>query len=83
MSVSYALSKLGCTPGDLNTTAAVSLDPAVGAITLIKLELTASFIEGLPEAEFVHHADLAKQNCVISKALSGVPIELIVQYQHR
>ena len=82
MAVSAALTQAGFTPGDLNTTAVVELDPAAGPkITNIALELKASVIEGLPEDKFLAIANGAKENCPISKALAATPISLNVIYQ--
>jgi osmotically inducible protein OsmC len=81
MSIAYALSQQNFEPGDLNTTAAVSLDMASGAISLIELELSATVIEGLSPEGFQEIALQAKNNCVISKALAGVQIELTVNYK--
>jgi osmotically inducible protein OsmC len=81
MSIAYALSQQKFYPGDLNTTAAVSLDMATGSISLIELELSATAIEGLSPEKFQEIALQAKKNCVISKALAGVQIELTVNYQ--
>jgi osmotically inducible protein OsmC len=80
MSLAYALSQLGLKPGDLNATAEVAVELAKGGLTGIALNLTASPIEGLPAADFLQHANTAKQNCVVSKALTGVPITLEVHY---
>jgi osmotically inducible protein OsmC len=81
MSIVYALTQQKFYPGELNTTAAVTLDMATGSITLIELELSATAIEGLSPEEFQEIALQAKQNCVISKALAGVQIELTVNYK--
>lgn len=82
MAVSAALTQAGFTPGDLNTTAVVELDPAAGPkITSIALELKATVIEGLPEDKFLQIANGAKENCPISKALAATPITLNVIYQ--
>lgn len=82
MAVSAALTQAGFTPGDLNTTAVVELDPAAGPkITNIALELKASVIDGLPEDKFLAIANGAKENCPISKALAATPISLNVIYK--
>ncbi len=81
MAIAYALSQQGFTPGELNTNAVVTLDMAKGGITQIDLELRASAIEGVSAEEFEKQAFLAKENCVISKALAGIQIELTVSYQ--
>jgi osmotically inducible protein OsmC len=82
MAVSAALTQAGFTPGDLNTTAVVELDPAAGPkITNIALELKATVIDGLPEDKFLEIAKGAKENCPISKALAATPITLNVIYK--
>ncbi len=82
MAVSAALTQAGFTPGTLDTTATVELDPAAGPkITGIALDLKASVIEGLPEDKFLAIANGAKENCPISKALAATPITLNVVYQ--
>lgn len=81
MSIAYALSQQKFYPGELNTTAAVSLDMATSSISLIELELSATAIDGLTSEEFKEIALQAKNNCVISKALAGAQIELTVNYQ--
>lgn len=80
MSIAYALSQQGLTPAELNTTATVTLDMANGGISKINLELNAAPIEGISAQAFETQAFLAKENCVISKALSGIEIELQVNY---
>ena len=81
MAIAYALTQKQHSPGNLNTTATVSLDMASGSINQIKLELSATAIEGLTLEEFEEIASEAKKNCVISKALAGVQIELAVIYK--
>jgi len=81
MAIAYALSQQNFLPGDLNTTAAVTLDMATGSISLIELNLSATAIEGLSPEAFQEIALEAKKNCVISKALAGLQIELTVTYQ--
>jgi osmotically inducible protein OsmC len=82
MAVSAALTQAGFTAGTLDTKATVELDPAAGPkITNIKLELTASKIDGVSEEQFRTIANGAKENCPISKALSATPISLEVTYQ--
>jgi osmotically inducible protein OsmC len=81
MAIAYALTQQKFYPGDLNTTATVSLDMATGSISLIELDLAATVMEGLSPEEFQKIALEAKKNCVISKALAGVQIELTVNYK--
>jgi osmotically inducible protein OsmC len=79
MAVGAALTQQGFTPGNLDTAAVLDLDMAALSITGIHLELKASAIDGVSEEQFKAVADDAKQNCIISKALS-VPFTLNVTY---
>lgn len=81
MALAYALSQAGFKPNDLDTAAEVAVDLAKGGLTGIGLTLNASAIDGLSESEFVAYANAAKQNCPVSKALTGVTISLDVHYQ--
>lgn len=81
MAVSAILAQSGLTANDLNTRAVVELDAVALKITEVKLELTASRIEGVSEEQFLAIAKGAKENCLISKALGGTPISLEVTYQ--
>ncbi|MGN8057674.1 OsmC family protein [Pedobacter sp. 22163] len=81
MAIVYALSQQGHVPGEMHTTAAVTLDMIQGGISHIDLELNATAIQGLSSEEFEKQAFSAKENCVISKALAGITIGLTVNYQ--
>lgn len=81
MALSAALTQAGFVANDLNTKATVELDPAIGKITSIKLELTAALIDGVSEEQFNAIAKGAKENCPISQALAATPISLEVTYQ--
>jgi len=80
MAIAYALTQQGIASGEMTTTAIVTLDMEKGGISRIDLQLTATAIPDLSAEEFSKQAFLAKENCVISKALAGVPIELSVNY---
>ena len=77
MALSAALTKAGFRPDSIRTHASVHLDKQGEgfAITQIKLETLAN-IPGIDEASFQRHAEDAKANCPVSKALAGVKIEL-------
>jgi osmotically inducible protein OsmC len=81
MALSAALTKAGFTANDLDTKATVELDPALGAITGITLDLVAAAIEGVSEEQFKEIAKGAKEGCPISKALAATPITLNVTYK--
>jgi osmotically inducible protein OsmC len=50
-------------------------------ITGIHLDLKASLIDGVSAEAFQQIAEGAKANCIVSKALSAVPITLSVSYK--
>ncbi|WP_044220460.1 OsmC family peroxiredoxin [Chitinophaga pinensis] len=81
MALTYALSQAGLKVADLDTTAVVTIAPSKGSISDIELTLDASPIEGLSEEAFLEYAIGAKQNCLLSKALTGVVISLNVNYK--
>lgn len=80
MALSAFLSLKGITAGALDTKAVIELDPVAQQIKGIALELTASKIDGVSEADFKAIAEEAKKNCPISKLLTGAPITLEVIY---
>jgi osmotically inducible protein OsmC len=77
MALSAMLSGAGHPPTSIDTKAAVHLDQVGGgwAIQLIELE-TLGVVDGIDAAEFQKHAQNAKANCPVSKALASVKIEL-------
>ncbi|WP_316825462.1 OsmC family protein [Pedobacter miscanthi] len=81
MAIAHTLSQQGFIPGEMDTTAIVSLDMIKGGISQIDLQLNATAIDGLSAEEFEKQAFNAKENCVISKALAGIHITLTVNYQ--
>jgi osmotically inducible protein OsmC len=81
MSVSAVLEGSGFKANDLNTEATVDVDLVNLKITGIHLDLKASLIDGVSAAAFQQMAEGAKANCIVSKALSSVPITLSVSYQ--
>ncbi len=74
MFLSALLTKAGFTPTRIHTTAKVHLE-AGPTITRIELNTTAA-VPGLDEAAFQAHAQEAKKNCPVSKALASVEIVL-------
>jgi lipoyl-dependent peroxiredoxin len=71
MAFSGGLAKEGHGPEELKTSATVTFQPGEG-ITKIALEVTGR-VPGIDEAAFEEAAQQAKENCPVSKALSGVP----------
>jgi osmotically inducible protein OsmC len=74
MFLSGLLTRAGFTPTSIDTTAKVHLEAGP---TIAKIELDCEVnAPNLDEAGLQEHAAAAKQNCPVSKALSGVEIVL-------
>jgi lipoyl-dependent peroxiredoxin len=74
MFLSALLSDAGFTPTRIHTTATVHLDEGP-KISLIEL-VTEAVVPNLGEALFQKHAEAAKKDCPVSKALAGPKITL-------
>jgi osmotically inducible protein OsmC len=74
MFLSALLSDAGFTPTRINTTATVHLDEGP-KISLIEL-VTEAVVPDLSEELFRQHAEAAKKDCPVSKALAGPKITL-------
>ena len=71
MALSLGLAKSGNPPEKLETSATVTFQPGQG---IIKGALTVrGTVPTLDEAAFAEAANDAKENCPVSKALSGIP----------
>jgi len=77
MALSFQIAGEGYTAEELRTIATVTLDSQDGgfAITGITLDLTGK-VPGMEQEQFEKLAQVAKENCPISKALKAVPISL-------
>jgi osmotically inducible protein OsmC len=74
MFLAAVLTDAGFPPRSIRTTAAVHLE--VGP-TITRIELaTEAWVPGLEEQAFLGHAEAAKKNCPVSKALAGPQITL-------
>ena len=71
MALSHGLAQAGHPPEELKTSATVTFEPGEG-ITKIALDV-AGRVSGIDDGAFQQAADGAKQNCPVSKALTGVP----------
>ena len=74
MFLSALLTDAGFIPTRVRTTATVHLDEGP-KISLIEL-MTEAQVPGLTESAFLKHAEAARQNCPVSKALAGPKITL-------
>jgi osmotically inducible protein OsmC len=71
MALSSGLAKAGSSPERLETSAAVSFQPGEG-ITAGALSVRGT-VAGIDAEAFRQAAEDAKQNCPVSKALTGIP----------
>ena len=77
MALANDLATAGHEPNWIETTARVHLEPVEGGFGITRIELaTEGEVSGLDEDEFRRHAESAKQNCPVSKALAGVEISV-------
>jgi osmotically inducible protein OsmC len=77
MALALLLTKAGCRPRQIETRAKVHIDRKDDsfAITLIEL-VTEADVPGLDAEAFSLHAQTAKRECPVSKALAGAAITL-------
>jgi osmotically inducible protein OsmC len=77
MALAHGIEKAGYSPESIETSAQVTLEPVEGgsAITRIHLD-TRGTVPDIDEDEFVRLAEIAKDNCPVSKALAGTEISV-------
>jgi osmotically inducible protein OsmC len=77
MALSAGLGKAGFNPTRVHTIARVHLEKVGEGFGITRIELTTEAqIPGIDEATFQKHAEEAKRNCPVSKALAGTEITL-------
>lgn len=77
MALSLALSLAGHTPTSVTTTATVHLQKVGEGFGITGIDLvTRGVVPGITAAEFQRLADATKTGCIISKALSAIPMTL-------
>jgi osmotically inducible protein OsmC len=77
MALSAGLGKAGFTPTRIHTTATVHLEKVGEGFAITKIELDSEAqIPGIDDKTFQEHAEGAKKNCPVSKALAGPEITL-------
>ena len=77
MALSAGLTTAGHPPTSLDTTAVVTLGKIGEQTAVTRIDLTLKgVVPGLAEAEFKRLAEDAKKNCIISRAISAVPMTL-------
>src|SRR5919198_921420 len=72
MALSGELGRAGYEPQNVETEARVHIDKADGGFEITRVELhTRARVPGIGDDEFRQHAEAAKENCPVSKALAG------------
>lgn len=77
MALSGELNQAGYVPESIRTTARVHIDPSESGFTITTIDLqTEARVPGISEDDFRRIADGAKKGCPVSRALTGVTINL-------
>jgi osmotically inducible protein OsmC len=77
MALSHMLAGAGHVPTRVETTATVHLDKVGEGFSITGIDLrTVGRVPGLSAGEFQSWAENAKTNCIVSRALSAVPMKL-------
>jgi lipoyl-dependent peroxiredoxin len=77
MALAHVLATAGYDPQRVETTARVRFEPTDAGPSITRIELvTEGEISGIGPDEFQEHAQAAKENCAVSRALAGVDISL-------
>lgn len=83
MALSLGLTKAGHPPRSLESTAVVHLNKVGEGFGITAIDLTTrGDVPGISEGEFQRLALDAKVNCIISKAVAGVPVALTATLIH-
>jgi osmotically inducible protein OsmC len=77
MALSLILGGAGFPPDRIKTSAVVEIRKSEGGFAIPTIKLTTrADVPGMDEATFIGHAETAKRECPVSKALAGVEISL-------
>jgi osmotically inducible protein OsmC len=77
MALAGELSQAGHEPDSVKTTAEIHLDKDDGGYSITRSDLTTEVkVDGLDDEEFQKHADEAKRNCPVSRALGAIEVGL-------
>lgn len=80
MALANGLAKAGHTPKSVHTTATVHLTPGAGGSSITGIDLvTRGDVPGLSAADFKKFAEETKMGCIVSRALSAVPMTVDAQ----
>ncbi len=77
MALSLMLGEAGHEPESVETRADVHIEKQESGFSITKIDLnTEARVPGMDESEFQKHAENAKENCPVSRALQAVTINL-------
>lgn len=77
MALAARLSREGFKVNSVNTTAKVVLEKTDAGMAITRIDLvTKGDVEGIDEAQFKEAADATKSGCIVSQALSAVPMTI-------
>ena len=80
MALIARLSRAGLSPTRIHTNANVKLEKIGEAFSITRIDLeTEAEIPGIDDATFQNHAQTAKTDCPVSKALAGTEIHLVAK----
>ncbi len=75
--LSASLSRQGFKVNNVETTASVHLEKGDAGFSIARIDLvTKGDVEGIDEAKFQQEAEATKTGCIISRALSAVPMTI-------
>lgn len=77
MALAASLSRQGFTVNSVETTAHVHLEKGESGFSISRIDLvTRGSVEGIDDAKFKEAAEATKTGCIISRALSAVPMTI-------
>ena len=80
MALSFRLTNAGFTPAELRCSATIDMENSGSGWGFQKITLNLhADVPGLSRELLEEHAQAAKSGCPVSKALSAVPIELVIE----
>jgi osmotically inducible protein OsmC len=81
MALSLACSNAGHVPTSVETKAVVHLEKLEAGMTITRIDLhTHGVVPGMTAAQFGELAEATKTGCIVSRALSAVPMTLAVTF---
>jgi len=77
MALAHGLEQAGYSPESIETSAQVSIEPVDGGFAITRIHLdTQGTVPDIDEDEFLRQAEIAKDNCPVSKALAATEIDM-------